>query len=309
MMSGTIKKICEALGISWVWWQWRWMNFKSRLSSTFSMDNNVFRRLRTTQKVCRCGALAASGDRRCHVCGNTLPSAVTYFFYRVFGLVVPGVLPGTALFTTIILADFAVLIFKSGLPGLLSPGSLVLVRMGALFGPFVAHGEWWRLFTCVFLHIGIIHLAFNMMALLSVSNFLEEEIGFHRYVAVYLLSGLGGSLASYYLRSYPVVAAGASGALFGLIGFAIGYFHRLGGPRGKEIKSFMMRWAVYGFIYGLLLHADNLAHAGGFVTGLAIGYLMEQREDQKRKWAPFWRLAAIALSSILALSFVLLIRG
>ncbi len=308
-MGSLLKRLCESLGISWVWWQWQWINFKKRVAYVFSMDNNVFRRLATKQKVCKCGALAARSDHVCGRCGNTLPSAGSYSFYRVFGLIMPGVSIATAIITSLIFVDEIVSLLQSGIMGLLVPSSQLLIKMGALYSPYLLAGDWWRLLTCTFLHIGIIHFGFNVMALLSVSNFLEEEVGYHRYISVYLLCGLGGSLASAFLRPYPVIMAGASGAIFGLIGFSISYFHRLGGPRGRDVRSFMLRWACYAFVFGLFMRADNLAHAGGLITGLILGYIMEQREDRKRQWAPVWRTVATILSLVYVLAFVMLIRS
>jgi len=305
-VTNLLRRLCEALGISWVWWQWRWINFKNRVAAAFSTDSNVARRLLSKQKVCRCGALAGASDRTCQVCGRPLPSSPGWFLYKMFGLVMPGVSVATALITGAIVVDFAVLLLRSGAFAILAPSSNALLSMGALFSPLVAGGEWWRLCTCTFLHIGIIHLAFNMAALLSVSHFLEEEIGSARYAALYLMTALGGSAASYFFRPYPVVAAGASGAIFGIIGFSIIYFHRLGGYRGGDVKRFMIRWAIYGLVFGLFMGADNLAHIGGFVTGAVVGMVMEQREDQRKARGLIWGMASAGLIVLFVASFALL---
>ena len=97
----------------------------------------------------------------------------------------------------------------------------VLVRLGAKVTPLVAAGEYWRLFTSMFLHIGVAHLFFNGYALLVVGTELERLLGWGRFLAIYLLSGLLGSLASYAFSAN--LSAGASGAIFGLIG-ALGAF-------------------------------------------------------------------------------------
>lgn len=303
-MGQAIRKVCEALGISWVWWQWRWMNFKSRVAFKLSLQNNLFRRLRSPQKVCRCGALAAGDQKECVRCGRKLPSQASWFLYKVFGLVVPGVAAATGLLSGIIFLDFALTVLRGGVFTVISPDGRQLVSMGALFAPLIADGQWWRVCTCVFLHIGIIHLAFNSLALLSVSRFLEDEIGFHRYVSVFLLTGLGGSLATLYARSYPVVSAGASGAIFGLIGFAIAYYKRERTSAASEVRTFMVRWAIYGFVFGFLLGADNFAHAGGFVTGLLLGYLTEHREDERRRREVIWRTLAWGAVMLYAVAFV-----
>jgi len=307
-MSDFLRKLSKALGLSYTWWQWRWLNFKKRWAGRLSADGNVARHLRSSQKICRkCGALAGAGDKTCAVCGARLPSAAGQFLYRVFGLIMPGVSPVTSALTALIGLNFIVQVMSTGGTALLSPGFESLLRAGALETSLVTAGEWWRLLTCVFVHIGIIHILFNLYALLSVSSFLEAEIGSARYLSLFLLSGLGGSAASFLLHA-RVVSAGASGAIFGLIGFAIAYFRREGSARGRDIRAFMARWALYAFVFGLFVRADNFAHAGGFAAGFLLGQVMELREDVKRKRDVFWRLVAGALAVALAVAIVLLVR-
>ncbi len=308
-MSEFLKRLSKSLGLSYTWWHWRWLNFKKRWAGFFSADTNVVRHLRSGQKMCRkCGALAGADERRCSVCGSKLPTAAGNFFYKVLGLITPGVSPVTAALTAVMGANFILQIVSSGGTALLSPGLDSLIRAGALDSRLVASGEWWRLLTCVFVHIGVVHFLFNIFAFLSVSSFLESEIGPARYLTLFLFSGVCGSAASYLLHA-RVVSAGASGAIFGLIGFAIPYFRRLGSDRGRDIRSFMTRWALYAFFFGLLVRADNYAHAGGFAAGFLLGSLMEIREDEKRRRDPLWRIAAGFMALALVGSFVLLLRS
>ncbi len=308
-MSEFLKKLSQALGLSYTWWHWRWLNFKKRWAGLFSADTNVVRHLRSGQKICRkCGALAGAAERRCSVCGARLPTAAGNFLYKAFGLIMPGVSPVTAALTMLIGVNFILQVVSSGGAALFSPSLDTLVRAGALDSRLVASGDWWRLLTCVFVHIGVIHFLFNIYAFLSVSSFLEAEVGPARYLALFLFSGVSGSAVSYLLHA-RVVSAGASGAIFGLIGFAIAYFRRLGSDRGRDIRSFMIRWALYAFFFGLLVRADNYAHAGGFVAGLFLGSIMETRQDEKRRRDPFWKVAAGFTALALIVSFVLLVRS
>lgn len=306
-MGEFMKRLSKLLGLSYTWWHWRWIYFKERWAGYFSRDSNTARYLRSGRKICRrCGTLAGPEERRCSVCGARLPSAAGNFLYKVFGLIMPGVSPATAVLTLLIVGNFILEVAGSGGTALLAPRLDSLIRAGALDSRLVAAGEWWRLLTCVFVHIGLLHILFNVYAFLSVSSFLETEIGTARYLSLFLLAGLGGSAASYALHPV-VVSAGASGAIFGLIGFAIPYFGRLRSDRGRDVRSFMIRWALYAFLFGVFFGADNYAHAGGFAAGFVLGSLMETREDVKRRRDPLWKVIAGLLALALVASFVLLL--
>ena len=88
----------------------------------------------------------------------------------------------------------------------------------ALFGPLVQSGEVWRLFTVALVHGGLTHLFFNMFSLLVLGNPVEATLGKARFLIIFFVSLLTGSLSSVYLSSYPYVSVGASGAVFGLFG-------------------------------------------------------------------------------------------
>ena len=88
---------------------------------------------------------------------------------------------------------------------------------GALAGPLVAHGDWWRLFTAAFLHYGPLHLGMNMLALFLIGSVVEQALGHLRFLALYLAAGLAGSAGALLLTpNAPTV--GASGAIFGVLG-------------------------------------------------------------------------------------------
>jgi len=155
----------------------------------------------------------------------------------------------------------------------------VLVRMGAKANPLIAAGEYWRLFTAMFLHIGVMHLAFNSYALIVIGTELERLIGWQRYLAIYILSGLLGNLASYAFSMN--LAAGASGAIFGLIGALAAYFlmHRtkLGTWGQKRLINIAILIAINLFLGFTQPGIDNMAHMGGLLAGLGLGWAMAPR--------------------------------
>ena len=92
-----------------------------------------------------------------------------------------------------------------------------LLQFGALFGPYVASGEYWRLFTSTFLHVGLMHLFFNGISLLIFGRIVEGVFGRLRFISIYVASGLLGSVFSFMFNTGSI-GAGASGAIFGVLG-------------------------------------------------------------------------------------------
>ncbi len=155
-----------------------------------------------------------------------------------------------------------------------SQNPLVLVRFGAKYNPLIAAGQYWRLLTACFIHIGLMHLAFNGYALFSIGLESERRLGRGRFLLLYILSGLAGSVLSFV--GSDALSAGASGAIFGLIGAAIAYFaiyRQQFGQLGKRQLTGMVIVAAYNLFWGLTTPGiDNLGHIGGLLAGLVLGW-------------------------------------
>jgi membrane associated rhomboid family serine protease len=163
----------------------------------------------------------------------------------------------------------------------------------------VAQGEWYRLFTTMFLHqrggsFGITHILFNMWALYAVGPALEQVLGRWRYLALYLLSGLGGSVLLYLVGAPGASAVGASGAIFGLFGayFVIG--RRLGGPVGPIVVLLVINLVITFSVPGISWQG----HVGGLVVGAALAaayaYAPAARRTLFHVGAPVLALALLA---------------
>ena len=117
-----------------------------------------------------------------------------------------------------------------------------------------------------------------MMVLYQIGPMIEEETGTIRFISLYVLTALTATFAGFcwqiiYVKQWiPVV--GASGSLFGLIGFAISYYHRVGGTMAHNYRNFMLRWAAIAFVFGLLVGADNAGHLGGAIGGALFGLIL-----------------------------------
>jgi rhomboid protease GluP len=163
---------------------------------------------------------------------------------------------------------------------IMQPNSEQLLRWGANFGPLTLDRQWWRLLTAVFLHIGFVHLAVNMWCLWNLGSLAEDLYGSRAYLAVYILSGLAGSIASL-ARNPLVVSAGASGAIFGVAGALIAtlYLARLTAAKHALRISLisLVVFAAYSIGYGFVKGGmDNGAHIGGLVAGLILGAVLSQ---------------------------------
>lgn len=150
----------------------------------------------------------------------------------------------------------------------------VLLDFGAMFGPLIADGEYRRLFMAMFLHVGLVHLLFNVFGLFIFGRVVERIYGHLSFIAIYVLAGLSGSVASYIFNSIAI-GAGASGAIFGILGaFAAFFTVRRGvlGEMGRQNLSGILFMVAINLFFGFVTPGiDNWAHMGGFIAGFALG--------------------------------------
>jgi rhomboid protease GluP len=185
----------------------------------------------------------------------------------------------SSLVTQVILVVNLVLFGAMALEGIaMDPNSRQLIEWGANFGPYTLGGQPWRLLTCMFLHGGLLHIFFNMWCLWDLGAMAEGLYGHWTFALVYLISGVGGSLASVWWR--PVgVSVGASGAIFGIVGALIAshYLGEFSAPMvvvRSRLRSVLV-FAGYALIFGAVSgRTDNAAHIGGLVTGFVFGALI-----------------------------------
>ena len=158
-----------------------------------------------------------------------------------------------------------------------------LTLWGALTKPGVMAGEWWRLVTSMFLHVGILHIAFNAMALYALGIQLEQLIGSKRFLLIFFLTGLGGNVLT--LLVNPVPSVGASGGIFGLLGALIAFFYRNRdrlGPWGQaNLRSLLITAGLNFLITFSIPQVNQMAHLGGLVAGLFLGYFLSPWQVKK----------------------------
>lgn len=166
-----------------------------------------------------------------------------------------------------------------GPQGLLgTPDSEDLFNLGAMQPLAIANGQYWRLFTAMFLHAGLLHIGFNAYALWLFGSMIESNLGRTRMLLVYFVAGFLASTASYAFGDVRSLGVGASGAIFGIFGAFIAYNYR---RRYLATAAANLRWASTLLLLNLLLAfgfarlIDWRAHLGGLVAGLAAGAIAE----------------------------------
>jgi rhomboid protease GluP len=153
----------------------------------------------------------------------------------------------------------------------------LLVDFGANVAPAVAEGQYWRLLTANFVHVGLVHLLVNSWALYALGTQVESLFGHPRFIVIYILSGIAGAVLSYVITHG--ISAGASTSLFGLFGALVVYFYKhremLGSVGQQQLVNLAITLAINVF-FGIApgSRIDNAGHAGGFIGGLALAWFL-----------------------------------
>ncbi|MGH2668098.1 MAG: rhomboid family intramembrane serine protease, partial [bacterium] len=186
-----------------------------------------------------------------------------------------GVRSGLSAAMVLLGINVAVFLVEVALGGATDLG--VLVRMGALVPALIVEGEYWRLFASMFLHVGLLHLLFNSFGLYIFGNLIEGALGRVRFLAVYFLSGITAGSASFAFGSPGRVAAGASGAIFGLLGawLAFNWRRRETGLAQANIQGALVLVGLNLFLGFSVPGIDNIAHMGGLIAGAIAGLAAE----------------------------------
>jgi rhomboid protease GluP len=156
------------------------------------------------------------------------------------------------------------------------------IELGGLFAPLVVSGQWWRIITANFIHLGFLHLFMNMFGLMYLGKFVEDSLGTFKFTLLYVISGLGSMVVITFvdLQSLkPPVTVGASGAIMGLLG-VMGAIHLLGWQKGKSqsaAREFRVVLFSVGFQFAFDLvngHTSIVGHLSGAVVGFLVGLIL-----------------------------------
>ncbi|HEX2855550.1 MAG TPA: rhomboid family intramembrane serine protease [Opitutaceae bacterium] len=223
--------------------------------------------------------------------------------------------PWSSVTNLIIAANFAVFVVMGFFgAGWFEPASMrPYVLYVANNAGATTDGEWWRIVTCMFVHYGLIHLLLNLWALFQTGHFVERLLGRTLYTLAYFGSGIIASFVSLFWNGDKVWSAGASGAVFGVYGMLLGFMVREKQAVPKSVFQPMLKstlmFAGYNLLYALANpRIDNAAHVGGFVAGMALGWLVALPLDlgqRARHWTGRFRVgvAAVAVATTAGVIF------
>jgi rhomboid protease GluP len=258
----------------------------------------------------RCGRLTHPDAAECLVCGLQRPGRWLWAarlgrLWRTASFTDAVTITCIVLYVASLLVDPAAALRPHGFMGFLSPGDRALWLLGAAGAIPWHHGHWWTLITGIYLHGALLHILFNVLWIRQLGPAVEDLYGQARLVIVFTLSGvLGYALSNFVGIPFTI---GASGSIFGLLGAMVAYGRKRGGTFGAMVLRQYGIWAAILFVFGLLpgTGANNYAHAGGFIGGLAAGFVLSF-EDLRRE-SVLERVIAGALVALTALAFVLAI--
>jgi rhomboid protease GluP len=183
-----------------------------------------------------------------------------------------------------------------------SPGVEALFNLGAAGSIPWSLGRWWTLVTAIYLHGGLLHIIFNVLWIRQLGPAVEEHYGPARMVVIFTVAGAAGFVASNALGHAFTI--GASGSIFGLLGAMVAFGQKRGGTFGSMVLRQYGQWALILFVFGFFMPGvNNVAHAGGFVGGFAMGLGLSFAERRAERGVDY--LLAAACFAVTLLGFAL----
>ncbi|MBI5535916.1 MAG: rhomboid family intramembrane serine protease [Deltaproteobacteria bacterium] len=267
----TVVRLATSLGFNGMRVRWKLIGLQKSWQRTARRTELETAHLRYEHAVCpHCGRVQDRSEKKCVGCGQSMAPRPWQLVQRL-GFVVPNVGSVSTLLGILILgAYFRVMIARSG-GGYFGVDTDLLIRFGGYWLPAIKAGEFWRLSTAIFLHIGLWHLGFNMVALAQIGPAIEEVFGRGRMLFFFMLTGIA-SFAACQLLGMQAPSAGASGAIMGLIGLAAGWGQSDGTGQGRAVRNQMLKWGAYTMAFGFFVGANHIAHGAGFLVGAVLGY-------------------------------------
>ena len=244
----------------------------------------------------RCGRLIGSDETVCSWCGASRTNPWWKAMGWIRGSLRDDWLVHSIITVNIIFYVMSLLLtrnhsFSLNPLGFLAPGQTSLLLLGASGTiPVDEYGRYWSLLSANYLHGGILHIVFNLMAFRQIAPWVSREYGDSRMFTIYTIGGVGGYFLSY-LAGIPFTI-GASAAICALIGSLLYYGKSRGGTYGTMVYREVWGWVISLFLFGFIVPGiNNWAHGGGIISGILLGVLLGYSE--KRPVTPLHHLIAI----------------
>ena len=268
---------------------------RMRRAERAAAEAEATRRAASAQyRMCpECRLLVPVREARCPDCGTSMSRVPRPGLGRALAGLVPSFgSVSTTLLGAMVLIYAVTVLLSAGRGGFLSPWRGVLGAFGAKFTPLVLQGEWWRLVNPIFLHGSLLHIGFNGYALANLGPALEAAIGRRRFFVVFVGCGVASFVASTFL-SPRSLSIGASGALFGLIGFGVVHGRMRGGTLFRAFSDDLLRWALFGLVMSFIPGIDWAAHVGGLISGCVAGRFVGLSPRTSLARERFWTVATV----------------
>jgi rhomboid protease GluP len=265
-----------------------------------------------------CRKLISADEARCPHCGTRRPGSklknnmLVRLFHDPARFIKTIIFVNVGMFVISILLSSDMMNLSPNPLRFLSPDTRSLLLLGATgVIPIDRLHRWWSLLSANYLHGGILHIFFNMVAFRQIAGLIVQLYGVHRMFVLFTFGGMIGFLVSYLATANNVTASpvgltiGSSAAVCSLIGAALYYGKSRGGVFGNMIYRQIGGWALAIFIFGFLVPGiDNWGHGGGIAAGIAIGFIIGyqeiKRENRLHKILAY--LSAVSTAAVLLLA-------
>ena len=268
-------------------------------------------------KTCpKCGALVVPQLKRCRQCksylhGTALEGTLSGMIPEHFSHS-----PATFILMALILFYYAVCVVLAGISSAPGFSSVTLIQLGAVHGPSVLLGEYWRFITANFIHHDLLYLAFNLWALYYSGMIVEKLFDSKKMLLVYIAAGVLSMVISFFYYVYLqgenqvlVVTGGASGAVSGLIGAGLVGAHRRG-PIAIDLRNALIRWSLFLVLWGFMMpNINNAAHFGGFAAGAGLASIVPLGLTQTPKNQKILSVVSLVAGFFLLFSFGLMLKN
>ncbi|MGH7417896.1 MAG: rhomboid family intramembrane serine protease [Candidatus Rokuibacteriota bacterium] len=256
-----------------------------------------------------CGRLTNADAPACLVCGRRNPGMWGFAsplraLFRRRSFVDMVTIACVVLYVASLVFDPRAALQPRGLFNVFSPSLDGLRALGATGAVPWRDGQWWTLFTAIYLHGGLLHILFNVLWIRQLGPAVEELYGPSRLVVIFTVAGVAGfAISNLFGYAFTI---GASGSIFGLLGAMVAFGQKRGGTFGTMVLRQYGQWALLLFVLGFLMPGvNNVAHAGGFAGGFAAGLVLALAE--RRAETGFDQLLAAAAIGLTLLGFALAI--